>query len=337
MFCILYSVFCDSEQVVCKSIAQNNQNEKMKLDEETKSRQTLKSDKNMNSSIKINSLSNSPPLSNSRNDIVSPPRNVNTFHTSLSNISPSSPSFSTSPSSSSSSPPISFSSSSSIPNHSSTPATTPTPTPTQKEVEESSDRENYNSFTNGEILDPQILVSNFLICQSLPFRKKNNVFNFGVENKSEEEKNTEMSGKLEREFICINDALLLAVDCLQFCLTKHENSAKMVNDLNGFNSVEFSSSISTTSISTSFTSLSLVNAGGERDKEGSIVSYKNHQLNNNNNSDNNKSNYVTDGDKIATKNTGNLPHALLISAGLAVISSCALLLGREMRPYLMQV
>jgi hypothetical protein len=35
--------------------------------------------------------------------------------------------------------------------------------------------------------------------------------------------------------------------------------------------------------------------------------------------------------------TGTLPYALLISAGLAVISSCALLLGQAFRPYLLQV
>ena len=120
------------------------------------------------------------------------------------------------------------------------------------------------------------------------------------ERKNENERKVQII--LEKEFSVITGAILTVSECLKFCLSEQNNGIER-------NSTENNTKSSNQIV---------------KNTASLIVHSQQYGNSSNLNSTNSDS-------------TGTLPYALLISAGLAVISSCALLLGQSFRPHLLQV
>jgi hypothetical protein len=224
-------------------------------------------------------------------------------------------------------------------------------------IQESSNNNILQSYLNGNILDPSIFLSCPYLCRSLPFKienkfktKKgisknsndnksdntdkydnkninidkndiNNSNNNNNNNNSNDEIDLNLELYLEKEHVIIIQIIDNTVDCLKFSFShlhflkkrnmkKYERSNRMNNN-----------------------SLLLKN-------NVSMVVNNNNQISKYNENDNNSNNFNNNrnfDNKTGNKYTGTLPQSLLISANLAVLCNCALLLGRLYRNSLLKV
>ena len=237
-----------------------------------------------------------------------------------------------------------------------------------KKVEDGSEEHILQSYLNGDALDPSLILSCSSLCRSLPFKTenkfvrpnrilKNNTNNTQINEKknqdnqnenenqnqnqnqnqnrnytnSEEYNNREQSeydinfkSHLEKEYVIIIQIIDVAVDCLKFSFS-HLHYLKKLNMKKHEKNISLRNN-----------SLLLKNSASlVTNNNSQIINFSNDNNSiSNNNFDNNDNNFAFDK---KSKYTGSLPQALLISAGLGVLSSCALLLGRLYRNSLLKV
>ena len=170
------------------------------------------------------------------------------------------------------------------------------------------DNKNYNDNNNNNIND-----------------NNNNNSNNDDDDKDREGKEIDLSLELylEKEHVTIIQIINNAIDCLKFSFGHLHHIKK-----NNLKKYEKSNRINHNSL--------LLN------NSASMVINNNNQIskfneNNNKNNNNNSNNHRNFDNNIGNKYTGTLSQSLLISANLAVLCNCALLLGRLYRKSLLKV